>query len=107
MMEHENSRLIGQLIGQMEGMTNELKRLNTTMEASVEATHQRFEYERREVHARFDKHENEIREIKSAKALALAHVRGGAWTIGLVLGLMTTGAFATIKAIIGAFGGLK
>ena len=64
MIEHENSRLIGQLIGQMEGMTNELRRLNTTMEASVEATHQRFDYERREVNARFDRHENEIREFK-------------------------------------------
>ena len=107
MIEHENSRLIGQLIGQMEGMTNELRRLNTTMEASVEATHQRFDYERREVNARFDRHENEIREIKTAKALAIAHVRGGAWTIGLIITLITTGALTAINAIIGVFNGLK
>lgn len=96
MIEHENSRLIGELIGEMRGMRVEIAHLNNTLAANTEATHDRMSLI-----------EKEVREMKFSKAIALAQVKGGAWTIGVVITLMTTGAYTAIKLIIGALGGIK
>lgn len=96
MMEHENSRLIGELIGEMRGVRVEIAHLNNTLAANTEATHDRMSLI-----------EKDVREIKFSKAIALAHIKGGTWTIGAVIVLMTTGAITAIKLIIGAFGGIK
>lgn len=95
-MEHENSRLIGELIGEMRGVRLEIAHLNNTLAASTEATHDRISLV-----------EKDVREMKFSKAIALAHVKGGAWTVGLVVTLMTTGVITVIKLIAGAFSGLK
>ena len=96
MMEHENSRLIGELIGEMRGVRLEISHLNNTLAASTEATHDRMSLI-----------EQEVRDMKLSKALALAQIKGGAWTIGAAIALMTLGVFSTVKLIIGALGGLK
>jgi hypothetical protein len=41
MIEHENSRLIGELIGEMRGVRLEIAHLNNTLAANTEATHDR------------------------------------------------------------------
>ena len=96
MMEHENSRLIGELIGEMRGVRLEIAHLNNTLAANTEATHDRMSLI-----------EKDVREIKFSKAIALAHIKGGAWTVGLVVTLMTTGVYTAVKFVIGAFGGIK
>lgn len=96
MMEHENSRLIGELIGEMRGVRQEIKHLNDTVAASVDSTHQRFAI-----------HEKEIRDIKSAKTIALAHVKGGAFTIAIILLVFVNGAYDVVMKILGILHGIK
>jgi hypothetical protein len=96
MIEHENSRLIGELIGEMRGVRLEIAHLNNTVAANTDATH-----------GRMSLIEQEVRELKLSKAIALAHVKGGAWTVGAAIVLVTTGAYTFIKLIIGALGGIK
>lgn len=96
MIEHENSRLIGELIGEMRGVRMEISHLNKTLEANTEAAHDRMSLI-----------EKDVREIRFSKAVALAQIKGGAWTVGVVITLMTTGAYTAIKLIIGALGGIK
>ena len=95
-MEHENSRLIGELIGEMRGVRHEIAHLTNTLAANTDATHQRMSLI-----------EREVRDIKSEKKIVLAHVKGGAWTIALFIMILTTGVYSTIKLVIGALGGLK
>lgn len=96
MIEHENSRLIGELIGEMRGVRLEIAHLNNTLAASTEATHDRMSLI-----------EKDVREMKFSKAVALAQIKGGAWTVGAAIMIATTGIYTTIKFIIGALGGLK
>lgn len=96
MIEHENSRLIGELIGEMRGVRLEIAHLNNTLAANTEATHDRISLV-----------EKDVREIKFSKAIALAQIKGGAWTVGLVILIMTTGLFTAIKFVIGVFSGIK
>ena len=85
MMEHENSRLIGELIGEMRGVRLEIAHLNNTLAANTEATHDRMSLI-----------EKDVREIKFSKAIALAHIKGGAGTVGLRVPLLTTGVYPAV-----------
>lgn len=96
MIEHENSRLIGELIGEMRGVRLEIAHLNNTLAANTEATHGRMSII-----------EKDVREMKFSKAIAIAQIRGGAWTVGAAIVLISTGLLTFIKLIIGVLGGIK
>lgn len=96
MMEHENSRLIGELIGEMRGVRSEIAHLNNTLAANTDATH-----------ARMSLVEKDVREIKSDKKLAIAHLKGGAFTATIILLIFVKGVYSTITMVLGALSGIK
>jgi hypothetical protein len=107
MIEHENTRLIGVLIGEMKGVNSSLERLNNTLEASITSTHDRFDYEKKQVVARFEKNEAEIADIKTMKGIVLAHIKGGMFTAAFIILILTTGLYTAIKTVVGVFSGIK
>lgn len=96
MSDPANDRLLGELIGEMRGMRVGFQHLSDSLEASIQSTHQRFEAV-----------EKEVREVRSEKRLAIAHIKGGAFTATIIILVFVKGVFSTVTMVLGAISGIK